>query len=162
MKEIFYLSGENQKYDEITQEIEGNIANTSYILNMTDSADYSAKFKVLFEVCEGGKMVLHCSFLWKRQSNKTNVVSWISGNETKCFANHRSLSNSFLTFEIQISLLVKRSYSLMKFSIADTDETFKTLRAIRLDVPCKCTNINKNSNTIITILLKAFLSAFSF
>lgn len=111
--------------------------NVSYRLTTTDDAHFSSDIKFYFEVCEGSKIAPHCSFNWKRRLNEMTTVKWMPENKTTCFVNHRNISDLVFQFDIHISLLVKRSFNLMRFSILDSNHKFKILRLIGLDVLCK-------------------------
>lgn len=134
---FIFLAGESQYFDEKKQVYENDFANISYDLNIVDGSNYSAKFRVVFDICDSKKVSLHCMFAWRKQTSELSIVNWRPKNETTCFAKHDNLSISEMVFEIQISLPVRRSFSLMKLSIADGGDIFKTLRMFRLDVLCK-------------------------
>lgn len=130
---ILYFSGDNQYFDEIRQVQENSFLKISYELKIIHDSNYSAKFKAHVSACEENKMSLYCTFIWRKQSSSLTSVKWSPGNQSTCLGKQLSLNSSFLTFEIQISLVVERSLSLIKLSITDNEEIFKTLRIFRLD-----------------------------
>lgn len=150
---FIFLAGESQYFDEKKQVYENDFANISYDLNIVDGSNYSAKFRVVFDICDSKKVSLHCMFAWRKQNSNLSIVNWRPKNETTCFAKHDNLSISEMVFEIQISLPVRRSFSLMKLSIADGGDIFKTLRMFRLDVLCKCQFIWSQLINVLMIIL---------
>lgn len=134
---LLHFPGKSPTFDEIRQEKENSFANVSYSFNILDGSHYSGRFKALLEVCDESRMALLCTFIWKKQSDKLTTVNWSPGNQTTCFGKHRAISSSSFTFEIQIVVLVKRVFNRLKISITDNEETFSTLRVIRLKVLCK-------------------------
>lgn len=134
---MFFLSGDIDTFHEKWNKRENEILNIFYLLNITDGSNYSEKFNVIFDVCEGNKLATLCNFIWKKQSSKISVTNWRTGKDTLCSAKHLNFSRHVLTFDIHIAQLFRRPLTLLKLSITDSKESLEVLRLIALEVSCK-------------------------
>lgn len=131
------FSGERQDDYEIREVKEHELTNVSYSFNIRKGQNDFEKIKILFEVCEGNKNIHHCMFAWEKKSINITILNLSPGKMTTCLARPPIVSASTFIVDVQISLPVKRSFNLMMFSFADNQETFKSLRVVRLAVTCK-------------------------
>lgn len=134
---MLFLSGEIDTFHEKWNKRENEILNIFYLLNITDGSNYSEKFNVIFDVCEGNKLATLCNFIWKKQSSKISVTNWRKDKDTLCSAKHLSFSRHVVTFDIHIVQLFRRPLTLLKLSITDSKESLEVLRLIALEVSCK-------------------------
>lgn len=89
-------------------------------------------------MCEGQETTLHCTFFWRKQSKNAIFKTLVLGNETVCFARLiEYVSSSVVTYEIQVSQMVRRSLTFVKLSITDNKKRAEILHLICFEVQCK-------------------------
>ncbi|XP_025101361.1 uncharacterized protein LOC112568323 [Pomacea canaliculata] len=147
---VYASTCEIDTFDEKWNKRENEILNIFYLLNITDGSNYSEKFNVIFDVCEGNKLATLCNFIWKKQSNQMSVTNWRKDKDTLCSAKHLSFSRHVVTFDIHIVQLFRRPLTLLKLSITDSKESLEVLRLVALEVsyPPEVTSLTVNSHEL--------------